>query len=134
MTFDQFSPMFATLAMQLRAQDADTLTAKSYFKALADLEPELVAMAAETFALTAEWFPKTSEWRAAALAVEQQRIEQQRALLRRRPRPLCLACDDTGWDRTQDDRVVPCDCRKQRRLEVLGRRPMPEVPQIGDGA
>jgi hypothetical protein len=43
--------------------------------------------------------------------------------------PLCAGCEDTGWARLEDDRVKPCDCRRLRRLEILGRRPMPELTE-----
>lgn len=134
MTFEQFSPIFATLAMQLRAQDVTEITARGYFKALSDLEPEFVAMAATRLATSAEWFPKTSEWLALARKIEREREDQLKALLRKLPEPLCVACEDTSWDRTKGVVVVPCACRKLRRLEVLGRRPMPELPPASEVA
>ncbi len=143
MTFDQFSPVFATLAMQLRAHDADEAMARSYLIALKDLESEFIAMAATRMAqrggsLTEDnphWFPKTSEWRQLAITIERERTEELRKRLRALPAPLCLQCDDTGWDRrTDDDRVLRCDCQRLRRLEILGRRPMPERPALAGGA
>jgi hypothetical protein len=131
MTFEQFAPIFATVAIQLQARDADDVMARAYFKALKDLEPEFVAMAAVRLADSAEWFPKTSEWRTLARSIERERTEEVKARLRRLPTPLCLACDDTGWKAVHGlypGRVVACDCRELRRLEVLGRRPMPRLP------
>lgn len=127
MTLAEFSQLFAVLALQLRATDADEATIRSYYEALKHLEFEYVQMAAKQLAQTAEWFPKTSEWREATARIEHERREYQRALLRKMPSPLCLACEDTGWDRTEDDRVHRCSCRELRRLELLGRRPWPQL-------
>lgn len=135
MTLSDFANVFAVLAVQLRATDADEITIKSYYEPLKDLELEFVQMAAAEMAKAGgshgdnpHWFPKSSEWRALAWKIERDRIQQQREVLRKLPAPLCLVCDDTGWDRTDDDRVHHCACRSMRRLEVLGRRPMPELP------
>lgn len=144
MTFDQFSPIFATLAMQLRAKDADEALARSYHLALRDLEPEFVAIAAVKMAQhggadarkadqSPHWFPKTSEWRVEAAKVEADRTAELKARLRKLREPLCLECDDTGFARDVSNRVKPCTCRSLRRLEVLGRRPMPQLPS-GDAA
>jgi hypothetical protein len=136
-TLQQFSEIFALLAVQLRFTDADEATIRGYFRALSDVEPELVAMAAQRFALGATivdgvvWFPKAPEWRAMARKVEQDRREELDVILRRRRfagEELCRACDDTGWAKNADGRVTPCTCREARRLEVLGRRPMPALP------
>jgi hypothetical protein len=129
-TFDQFSKIFGPLAVQLRATDADETTVRAYHRSLQDLEPEFVAMAAERLARTADWFPKTSEWRETADTIERERRDQQQAILRKLVDPLCADCRDTGWAPLRDG-VTPCDCRTLRRLEVLGRRPMPALP---DGA
>lgn len=135
MTLSDFASVFAVLAVQLRATDADEITIKSYYEPLKDLELEFVQMAAVEMAKQGgshgdnpHWFPKSSEWRALAWKVERDRIAEQREILRKLPAPLCQACDDTGWDRSDDDRVHRCDCRTLRRLEVLGRRPMPALP------
>lgn len=133
MTLQEYAPMFALLAVQLRATDADEPTVRAYFRALEDLEPEFVGEAARILARRVDedgksWFPKSAEWRAAAMKVEADRIEAQRALLRKLPVPLCLACDDTGWESCGDG-VRPCACRSVRRAEVLGRRPWPALPE-----
>lgn len=128
MTLREFSEVFAPLAIQLRATDADEATIRGYYRAMSDLELEFVAMAAERLAKTAEWFPKTSEWRSACAAVVRERIEQQRALLRDLPEPLCAACRDTGWEHVGAG-VKRCGCQQLRRLEVLGRRPWPMLPE-----
>lgn len=128
MTLVEFGNVFALLAVQLRATDADEATIRGYYEALKHLELEFVQMAATELAQSAEWFPKTSEWREMTAKVEYNRLEAQRALLRKLPTPLCLACSDTGWDRSDDDRVHRCACLKLRRLELLGRRPWPELP------
>lgn len=139
MTLTEFSAIFVVLANQLQFADADEARIRAYYLALKDLEPEFVAMAAQRMgqhggSITTKvdqsphWFPKTSEWRVEAAKVEHERTAALRAVLRKLLTPLCAACDDTGWDRTQDDRVVPCECRKLRRLEVLGRRPFPALP------
>lgn len=131
MTLIDFTNIFAPLAVQLRFTDADEAIIRTYYKAMADLEPEFVAMAAERLATIAEWFPKTSEWRAMARTVERERRDELRARLRSRTTPLCLACHDTGWREATGllaGRVTSCECRELRWLEVLGRRPMPALP------
>lgn len=131
MKFDEFLPVFAALTMQLRWTDADEVTARAYFDPLQDLEIEFVADAARKFALSrCEFHPKTSEWRVEALKVEADRVEELRARLRKRTEPLCLACDDTQWERIPDtNQVKKCSCASLRRLEVLGRRPMPALTE-----
>lgn len=130
MTLQEFAPIFGELAIQLRQTDADEVTIRSYFDAMKDLELEFVAMSAKVLARTTEWFPKTSEWIAAAGKVEHERTEELRARLRNLPTQ-CSACDDTGWARNERNEVKPCDCRKLRRLEILGRRPMPQLASGG---
>ena len=135
MTLAEFSNIFAILAVQLRFTDADEVTIRGYFEPLKDLDVELVQMAAQQFSRGGvndrgeAWFPKSAEWRTAAGKIEATRIAEVHARLRKLPTPLCLACDDTGWARDDQDRVSPCDCRRVRRLEVLGRRPMPALPE-----
>jgi len=136
MTLQEFTPIFAVLATQLRATDADEAMIRAYYLALKDVPAEFLAMAAQRMAKTGgavegdnrHWFPKTSEWLAMARKVEAERIAQQRELLRKLPAPLCQACDDTGWE-PNGDRVRPCACRSVRRAEVLGRRPWPALPE-----
>lgn len=135
MTLEEFAQVFGTLAIQLRQTDADEATIRSYFSVLQDLEIELVRMAAAEFAKSAEWFPKTAEWRQAVAKVETQRAEALRARLRRLSAPICRACDDTGWMLTGEPlRASACDCRRLRRLEILGRRPFPALPSGADEA
>lgn len=134
MTLKEFADVFGVLAVQMRFTDADIVTIRSYFEPLKDLEVEFVRAAADEFAKAGgEWFPKTPEWRAAALKVETDRTEELRGILRKRTEPLCLACGDTTWERDEATNAVKrCDCAKLRRLEVLGRRPMPAV--LTDGS
>lgn len=134
MTLQQFGPIFALLAVQLRATDSDEATVRAYLRALEDLEVEFVEEAARRLTRVVDeegksWFPKAPEWRIAAVKVEADRLEAQRALLRKLPAPLCSDCGDTGWRLGEDDRVRPCSCRTIRRLEVLGRRPWPALPE-----
>ena len=142
MTLDQFAEVFALLAVQLRFTDADEATIRGYFEALKDLDLELVQMAAREMgkgggAMNGDrhWFPKTSEWRERVSTVETARTIELDARLRKRLRagepPLCGECDDTGW-RPKGDRYERCPCRHQRRLEILGRRPMPLLPEAPD--
>lgn len=147
MTLGQFSEVFALLAVQLRATDVDEATIRGYYAALKDLDLELVAMAAQRMGQQGgavegdnrHWFPKTSEWRVLTGKIEGERTEALRAVLRKLPLPLCRACEDTGWiqaskigdQHSNNARWKHCDCRTLRRLEVLGRRPM---PQLTDGS
>lgn len=146
MTFEFFASVFATLATQLRAMDADEAMARAYFVALKDIEPEFVAEAAQRMAklggavdddTNRHWFPKTSEWRTEAVRVERDKYQAQAQLFRQRMKaglpPLCLDCADTGWRVIEGERAVKCDCAKLRRLEILGRRPWPALP-AGDAA
>lgn len=144
MTWDQFASMFALLALQLQKSDADEVMARAYFRALKGLELELVAMAAQRMAtqggsLCSEnrhWFPKASEWRVLALKIEGERAaevaQRVRDYHKRAHAPLCLECEDTGWiantGQGASARWRFCGCRTLRRLEVLGRRPMPALP------
>jgi len=133
-TLADFANVFAILAVQMRFSDADETTIRGYFEALKDLELELVQMAAQRFARTGTWFPKTGEWREMVAQVEGERIQEQQQRVRARLKagevPLCSVCSDTGWARNEDtNRVSACECRKLRRLEILGRRPMPALPE-----
>lgn len=138
MTLQQFSEIFALLAVQLRFTDADEVSIRGYFKALSDIEPELIALAAQRFALGASitdgqaWFPKAPEWRAMAAKVAKDRRDELDVILRRRRlagEELCRACDDTGWAKADGGGVERCACQDTRHLEVLGRRPMPSLPE-----
>lgn len=132
MTLSEFSEVFALLAKQLRQTDADEADIRAYYTALRDLELEFLQMAAKRLAAVGEWFPKTSEWRKAARDIERERTDALRAQLRRLPAPMCVACDDTGWAAIgavdEPRRVRTCHCQKLRRLEILGRRPWPQLP------
>ena len=128
MTLQEFGNVFGALAVQLHKTDVDAPTIRLYFEALKDVELEFVTMAAQRLAGTAEWFPKTSEWRETARRIEAERTTELRERLRKRAEPLCLACGDTGWEFDPDVNAVRrCDCAALRRLEVLGRRPMPAL-------
>jgi hypothetical protein len=131
-TLPQFAATFAVLAVRLRYTDADEAVIRAYFDGLQDLELELLTAAADRLARAAQWFPKTSEWRAAVEAIRYERLDAQRAYLRKSPQRLCGVCDDTGWmpvdsvERGQSvRRVTPCTCRAQRRQEILGHEPPP---------
>ena len=144
MTWDQFAELFASLALQLQKSDADEAMARAYFTALKGLEPELVTMAAQRMGQrggalngnSPHWFPKSSEWKALALKIEGERGAEVARRIREYHQlahaPLCLACEDTGWiastSQGGSERWRHCDCRQLRRLEVLGRRPMPALP------
>jgi hypothetical protein len=140
-TLQEFSQIFALLAVQLGDTQADEIKIRAFHKALEDLDVELVAMAAQRLgrsALNADgeaWMPKAPEWRAMVGKVEQERIAVQRDVIRKRriagEPPLCAACDDTGFTENEAHRFRRCDCRDLRRLEILGRRPMPALPETG---
>ena len=131
MTFEEFKDCLVVLAIQMHATDADEPTARAYHAGMADLEYEFVAEAAKRLSRAVnedgtQWFPKLGEWRLAAVKVERDWQEQQRMLLRRLPAPLCARCRDTGWKRMSTGRVKRCDCAELRRLELLGRHPLPK--------
>lgn len=132
MTFDEFAEIFAPLALQLRAGDADEPTARAYFRVLGDVDASLVQLAANQLARTAQWFPKSSEWLDTARSIERERqgaLSERLRLLHRRGVELCYACGDTGWVRDElTDAVRRCECQSLRRLEILGRRPLPALP------
>jgi len=135
MTLADFSQIFAVLAVQMRFTDADEVTIRAYFDVLKDIEPEFVQWAAESMARRGgsegdqpHWFPKSSEWRAAARRIEADRSRELRARLRQLPEPACRACEDTGWAPCGQG-VRRCSCDAIRRLEVLGRRPFPALPE-----
>lgn len=127
MTLSEFAEVFGMLAMQLRAGDIDELTVRAYYARLKHLEPEFVEAAAARLADRCQFFPKVAEWLGEVRAVERERLDAQRERLRHLPSPACSACDDTGWERAADC-VKPCGCRRLRRAEVLGRRPLPALP------
>jgi hypothetical protein len=126
-----FLQAFSRLCVSLREKEPDAVQLRVYFKALSEVDLELVMMAAEHLEKHAQWFPKTSEWIDAAKHIEQTRIEQQRQAIRSRLvagiAPLCLVCVDTGWEPVANG-VKRCACQHARRLEILGRRPLPELP------
>jgi len=127
-TEPEFSEVFAMLALQLRASDADTPTIRAYYRVMKDLEIELVRLSAVHLAKHAEWFPKSSEWIEATQSIERQRSFQLADTLRqlhRRGVELCTICGDTGWNRDANECVTRCLCQNDRRLEVIGRRQLP---------
>lgn len=130
-----FAQAFSGLCFALREKEPDAVQMRTYFKALDDFDVELVAAAAERMAASAEWFPKAPEWRACVVKIETERIALQRDVIRKRriagEPPLCAACDDTGFTENEAHRFRRCDCRDMRRLEILGRRPMPALPETG---
>ena len=134
MTREEFRGVFAVLAVQLHAVDADQATMEAYLAALSDLDIELVEAAASRLAWATDengktWFPKAPEWRREVAKVEAEWKEKQRALLRKLPEPLCARCRDTQWKRMSNGRVAPCECRKLRRLEMLGRALPPALTE-----
>jgi hypothetical protein len=129
-TLAEFSNIFAMLAVQLRQTDVDEATIRGYYAALRDLDPEPVMWAATEFARAAEWFPKTSEWRQKATELERAATDAMKTRLRALATPLCSLCDDT-WMKVVSEhprRFGRCDCVAVRRLEILGRRPLPALP------
>jgi hypothetical protein len=138
-TLREFADMFALLAVQLRQTDADEAVIRGYYEGLQDLEPELLKAAADRLARAAEWFPKTSDWRTTAEAIRRERIDAQRAHLRRASQPVCCICNDAGWqpiDVVENGRsvrrVTPCACRAQRQHELLGHVPLPALPPAAE--
>lgn len=137
MTFQEFTPIFAMLAVQLRATDADEATARAYFQALQHCEVEFVKDAAIKLGRATNqdgesWFPKTGEWLTATTRVEWDRKIAQQAFLRSLPVPLCRDCSDSGWSLNASGRATRCSCQRLRRLELLGRRPYPALPPVPD--
>jgi hypothetical protein len=137
MTIEVFTRVFGVLAVQLRAQATDPQQTnreiRAYYAALKDLDLEFIQMAAQELAKTAEWFPKSSEWRDTAKAIERRRSFALADTLRQLHRhgvEICAGCGDTGWYLDAENNAKPCDCRKLRRLEILGRRPMPELKAL----
>lgn len=130
MTLKEFAGVYAVLAVQLK-EDVDEPKIRAYYEPMKDLELEFVRWAAERFATAGDgWFPKAPQWREAALKVEADRTEALRTVLRKRTEPLCLACGDTGWEFDPEaNNVRRCACAALRRLEVLGRRPMPALTE-----
>lgn len=133
---DQDKPAFATamnrLVVALRDKEPDVVQMRVYFEALKDLELDFVVAAADRLNRHAGYFPKTSEWHEMAVTIEHERRTEQLAIIAVRKKaglpPLCAGCDDTGWAHVENG-VKRCDCRSMRRLEVLGRRPMPLMPE-----
>ena len=125
-----FLQALARLAVALREPEPDVVQLRVFFEAMKDLDVELIAMAATQLAKESAWFPKTSEWRAMAAKIERKRTEELRALQRKLPEPLCLACEDTGWTRS-DNRVH----RYELRAAAAARdsRPAP-VAGVSRGA
>ena len=138
MTLSEFSPICALLAVQLQCTDADEAMIRAYYQALKDLEPEMVAAAARRLSRQqpgeTAWFPRTAGWRMMAERIYEERRRALADALRRRPVPLCLACEDTSWERLASEAVRPCACRRLRHLEILGRRPWPMLEGSNDAA
>lgn len=129
-----FLRAFNRLSIAQREKKPDAVILRTYFEALQDLEIELVTAAVDRL-LRANYFPKVSEWRDAVEKVTAERLEAQRAFLRKLPAPLCQLCGDTGWanqpamdDKDNTVRVARCGCQDQRRAELLGRAPVPQLP------
>jgi hypothetical protein len=128
-----FVRAFNGLCIALREKEPDAVQMRTYFKAMGDLDVELVAMAADRLSTSAEWFPKVPEWRKVAVDIAAERGAVIQAVIRKRQLaglpPLCAACDDTGFYESAAGWFKRCDCREMRRLEILGRRPMPALPE-----
>jgi hypothetical protein len=123
-----FVQAFNRLALSLREKDPDAMTLRTYFDGVRDLEIEFVTAAADSLARRAEYgFPKVPDWRREAQRIESERDAAQRAGIRRLREPLCSDCGDTRV-RYLEAGAAPCPCRHQRRLELLGRVPRPELP------
>lgn len=150
MTLPEFAEIFAPLALQLGATDADEATIRAYFEALKDVPIELIALAATRLATQgtergARWFPRTCDWRVLCGRIESERRGELEKILKRLPAPLCDICSDSGWLRVDTDvrtlverngrrhnyahAMTRCECQETRRLEVIGRRPLPALPE-----
>jgi hypothetical protein len=134
MTLKEFSKLFYSLALQLRAGDLGDAELRAYYLALEREPLPLVQAAAQRFMHEAQWFPKTSEWRAAIRQVEADRRQAQRDATRREG-ALCAVCEDTGWARSEESGVPVvsrCACWTARRAERLGvaAPPPPALPPI----
>ena len=130
MTIEQFTNIYAVLALQLQASDTDTPSIRAYYRVLKDFEPALLQLAAEQLAATSTWFPKSSEWLKTALVIKQERrTKQQHAIqqLHRQGIELCEQCSDTGWLRDANGRASQCPCQDVRRAEILGVKPLPAL-------
>jgi hypothetical protein len=110
-----FLQALARLAIAHREKEPDVVQMRVYFDALKHCAIEFVVEAANRL-MAAEFFPRAGAWLREAQAVERERGEAQRALLRKLPTPLCSACADTGWATTQTAEPAPasaasCDDR-----------------------
>lgn len=132
MTLDQFADVFAPLAIQLRHPDADIVTISTYYEALKDLDVEFVQMAAVNLAKRSQWFPKTSEWRYEAERIEVERAMELRDRLRKLPEPQCVICRDTQMAQQADGRYGRCVCVAYKRDQILGKAPMPALPEASN--
>jgi hypothetical protein len=129
-----FAAALNRLCIALRDKEPDVVQMRVYFDGLKDLDVELVTAAADRLGKLAEYFPKVADWRAMALRVERERREQLGQIMRERRLaglpPICGECDDTGFaPLAETNRYARCECVKLRRLELLGRRPMPALPE-----
>lgn len=124
-----FAQAITLLAVTLKEPELDAMRIRQYFTALSDRPIEFVTEAVEQILRSSSWFPKPAEWLEATFTLEKQRRDTMRAHLRKLPAPLCVACNDTGWARNEEaNSVARCDCQELRRLEILGRRPLPLLP------
>lgn len=133
MTRTEFSRLFFSLALQLRATVGEP-DLRAYYAALQHEPEPLVRAAAERFMRDATWFPKTSEWMQAIRVIENERRELQREATRR-VGALCEVCEDTGWMPAEAHGVrgvTRCVCWTRRRAERLGAAvpPPPALPPV----
>src|SRR5688572_18322714 len=90
-----FVRLLARLSVALREPEPDVITLQTYYAALQDVEVEFLVAAADRLLRGASWFPKPAEWRTMVSTIAAERLEAQRAFLRKLPAPLCPRCDDT---------------------------------------
>lgn len=129
-----FAQAMSRLCVALREKEPDVAQYRVYYETLAEHEIEFVVEAARQLQHRAQWFPKASEWSELARQIETATLEKQRDLLRKADAPLCAECDDTWWKPLQVvenglpvRRVTRCECQAQRRQELLGRAPLPQL-------
>jgi len=124
MSYADFANVFAVLALQLRATDADEAMVRAYYDVLKNFTLESVQRSAQALARETDrrFFPTTAEWATAAGEARTSALRQHLLTSREEPWQVeCELCEDTGWRLSTCDGDDYCGRRHPHQPHGLAR-------------